>query len=678
MMNKKNKKILLQSAILIFFAAILVIGLLVYDDYPEFTDEASQRTHSLVNYQYLNQKLLGRTVVEIQQMGLPDLNNYVSKQYGVTLQLPLVFAEDLTNFTMPTRDIYLMRHLYNFIIFFIALVALFFLIKDLLKNEWLALVGTAMTFLFPQFFASSFVNIKDLMFVSLFIIACFFMVRMLTRRRKISYCILFAATAALCSGVRILGIVLPFAAIVCMLMEDIIRRRAKDPGVLSEIQLSQSKNWFVRLAPYIIVLLGTILFYLLFMPASWSDPVGFFSLTTGKALDYDAWDNTLPFAGQQIYWDQAPWYYLPVSMGITIPVYYLIMFFTASGFLIVSVIQKQRILNFVKNRFIWLFLGLFLLPFLFQMLAHVKIYSGWRHMYMLFVPLCILSVFGIQQLHKKLTDKKCNTTRFIVPIITIAALAIGAVRIIIDHPYEISMFNAIGIPVADQYDRNGRASAMGDLRYVLSKYPNQTLRVYGSIGSSMLTDDEKKNLVFVNDMKQNPDFVFEFYRYIMGNQPYVPGYSEISNISIDGYKISSIMKHWSFDMQGPMDIPLDSLNTPKDNSAVEGIQTSGVEGFLVDEPYITLDKGSYVLTYNLTLEDGASVVSDILGFMDIVKHNGTEQVAYSNISKLDSAQNQHDIQLEFSLSEKTQIEFRLYFTGGVKATLNKATMEKMS
>ncbi len=672
--NTKNSKLLLRSAVLIFFAVVLIIGFFIYDDYSDFGDDAAQRTHTLVTYQYLNQKLFGRTVVEIQAMGLPDLDGYISKQYGVALQLPLVFVEDLTDFAMPTRDIYLMRHLYNFLIFFIALIAFFFMIKNLLKSEWLALTGTAMMYLFPLFFASAYINIKDLMFVSMFIITCFFMVRMLTRKRKIIYCLLFAATAALCSGVRILGIILPLALTALMLTEDIIKWRSKNTEIKAALDLVQSKNWIGRLIPYIIVLLGTVLFYIVFMPASWADPAGFFTMTAGKAIEYDMWNGTTPFAGENLTWDQMPWYYLPVYMGITIPIYYLIMFFIGIGFLASSLVKTGRLILFIKNRYRWMMFGLFLAPFLFQILAHVKIYLGWRHMFMLFVPLCVLAVYGIQQAHERLKGSKGRALRFIMPAITIAALAVGAVRIVKDHPYQLAMFNAIGIPVADQYYRNGRIAGVQCLEYVLQKYPDRVLSVNSNQGSIMLTDEQKRNILVLQNT-ENTDFIVAFYIYTIGNQTNIPGYKEIYSISIDGYKIASILKHWSFDMQAITEIPLDTLNVVGDDSTTCGIQTTGKEPFLVDEPNITLQPGNYVITYDLSIQDSDT---DPLGFADILKNDGIGLIASEPISKSDFTGEQQKFQFKFTIDQETKVHLRLYFYPGARVGLNKATIEKTS
>ena len=666
----ENKRAFRIVAI-VFFAVILLIGCIIYDDYTEY--EEAQRRHSLVTYQYLNQHLFGRTVKEIEAMGLPDLKDYVSKQYGVTLQLPLVFAEDITDFTMSSRDIYLMRHLYNFLIFYVALIALFFLIKDLFKSEWLALVGTAMMYLFPQFFGSAYFDIKDLLFVSFFIIACFFMVRMLMRQRKIGYCICFAIATALCSGVRILGIVLLFAAMICMLLEDLVRWRTRDVEIAAELELSQKR--MPRFVPYMVVFLGTVLFYMAFMPASWSDPVGFLQMVIGKAMDYEAWDKVMPFAGQNIYWDEAPWYYLPVSMGITIPIFNLVMFFVAVGWLIASLFPKKRLLQLVKNRYVWVIFGLFLVPFLFQILAHIKIYLGWRHMYVLYVPVCVLAVYGIQQLHGRLKENKIKVMRFIVPTVTVIALMANAARVAVNHPYQLCMFNAVGIPVADQYYRSGSRAGLQCAEYVLEKYPNRVLTINTPRGTMLLAEEDKKNL-FVIEQKKNPDFVFDYYRYTIGNEPYLPGYEEIYYISIDGYKIASILKHWAFDMQGVTEIPMDSFDKPVDDPNREGVQTTGEEGLLLYQPNISLQPGHYTLTVELTLEDNNGIQK--IGYVDAQMQGEDEPLTRIKIKVENFAQkNIRDFRLQFFLQQESRVHFRVFMYEGARVKVNKVTIEQI-
>ena len=54
------------------------------------------------------------------------LHSFRDKDYGVTFELPLVMLEKALGLE-TTRDIYMMRHLCTFLMFFISVIAFFFL-----------------------------------------------------------------------------------------------------------------------------------------------------------------------------------------------------------------------------------------------------------------------------------------------------------------------------------------------------------------------------------------------------------------------------------------------------------------------------------------------------------------------------------------------------------------------
>ena len=97
LMNKNIK--LKQNRIItllvgVFFVTYIVLIGIGAKDYGCCVDEAKQRNHALVVYKFLNQKLLKRTIDGLQNV--PDLKEYGSAGlYGVVLQLPLVFIEDI-------------------------------------------------------------------------------------------------------------------------------------------------------------------------------------------------------------------------------------------------------------------------------------------------------------------------------------------------------------------------------------------------------------------------------------------------------------------------------------------------------------------------------------------------------------------------------------------------------
>lgn len=87
--------------------AMLIVGRYTYRDYGLTVDETWERETSLINYQYVVKTLLGKDL----DLFPTQLENYRERYYGAALQLPTVFVEHLTGFTMPSRDIYMMRHL---------------------------------------------------------------------------------------------------------------------------------------------------------------------------------------------------------------------------------------------------------------------------------------------------------------------------------------------------------------------------------------------------------------------------------------------------------------------------------------------------------------------------------------------------------------------------------------
>ena len=112
-MTVKRKERLLP---IFMFLIILIIGLMIYDDYGIGWDESQERASSLVSYRYLNRVLLNRGVF-VNEM-TEDISTYRDHYYGVSIQLPLMFIEDVyqlaTHEPMSYTQIYHVRQLYCF------------------------------------------------------------------------------------------------------------------------------------------------------------------------------------------------------------------------------------------------------------------------------------------------------------------------------------------------------------------------------------------------------------------------------------------------------------------------------------------------------------------------------------------------------------------------------------
>ncbi len=554
MLKQKNAsykgKTIMRLLIVSFFVVVLIIGLCIYDDYGISIDEPVQRVHSLVNYEYINEKLFGREIPYIQNLDYPSLEEYEYNFYNMATQVPMVAIEDATGFSMAEHNIFEMRHLYTFLVYFASLIFFFFLLKDLLKKEWLALVGTAMLYLFPRFFAESFYNVKDLMFVAVFIIALFCLIRVLKSKRKIKWCILFSVACAFAANTRTIGVMLLPALLVFMLVEDILGNTTRDPKLRKELLQPAVKGkviWLKRLLPYIVLCLGVILCYIAITPASWHDPATYIKSTFLTFSDYNKWDGTWLFAGSKITLATRPWYYIPVWMGITIPLFYWVMFGFGAVLLVYRSIRKG-VQGIVNNRHMILIFILFLAPLLAGMIFQIKIYIGWKHVYFLFVPFLIIAVYGLGLLQEKMQASKTKFGRSIVPVITAAALVVGAGRIIVNHPYQNSMFNAIGVPIADQFDRDYWELTHRDMIVYLLDTNEGPVKInagiFLSVPYTLLTPEQRERVIFVdNSQIDTADYIVYSFREDFGNDYRVPGFTEIYSIWQDGYKIGTILKN---------------------------------------------------------------------------------------------------------------------------------------
>ena len=142
--------------------AMLIVGRYTYRDYGITVDEAVERNSTLISYQYAFKTLSGKDLLLVDE----PLATYKDRYYGVTLQMPTVMVEHLTGFTMPSRDIYMLRHLWTFLLCLSGLACFYLFLEKVFHNCWYALLGLMMLALYPRFWGEQFTNIKDMVFMA--------------------------------------------------------------------------------------------------------------------------------------------------------------------------------------------------------------------------------------------------------------------------------------------------------------------------------------------------------------------------------------------------------------------------------------------------------------------------------------------------------------------------------
>jgi len=511
----------------IFLVLYLAVGLAVYDDYSVSTDEPYERQTMWVNINYIS-TLLGREPMDVQA-----LSTYDDKYYGSVMQMPAVVLEMGKN---SQADIYKVRHLYTFGICLVGYAAFFMLCRRLLKSNWLSLMGTAMLALFPRFFAEQFYNIKDLVFLAVFVTGMLVTVELIESRFSWKWMIVFAFISALATVTRMPGIILFFIVLGYMWLAFLLKNVCGDSYELTWKKILPLTAGMTALF---------IFFFVLLLPGLWEAPVKNAVEFFVEFSDLTDGEGSLIFMGQDWNSIELPWYYIPVWLLITLPVWYLICFvlaFLAFVREIVTGIKNKKnvlsLLVFEHKYWLWSIL-LAALPWAAMVIVGSTLYNAWRHCYFLLAPLLVFTLLGI----RKLLEHKNRIMTAAVTGLAMVGLLTQIGWICVNHPFEMVYFNRVGREYAEYFDRDyWHLSELHAYRYIAEHDDSEKITIASS-GSKLfrlaLSGEELKRLEFSDDQ---PEYYIDTYRGVVGNSVEKSGYEEWYTIEVDGFKVVSVFK----------------------------------------------------------------------------------------------------------------------------------------
>lgn len=413
----------------LFFAAFLLTGLLLHKDFGISWDEKVQRGTGAISVKYVLNLAAPEWVQAHPEVShLPDLLTYQDRDYGVAFEVPLVIAEKAMGLPEDSADLFYLRHLLTFLFFFVALLFFYRLLRQRFDSVWWALAGTALLALSPRLFADSFYNCKDLPFLSAFTIALYFLFSFL-EKRTVWQAVGFGFAAAFATDVRVIGILLPMACTGLFLWEWLFH------GTLKKNLRNELRIFSTFVAAY-------LLFTVVMWPFLWSDPIGNFMYALGSMSKF-RWDGKVFFMGELYNGNELPFYYLPVWIAITTPLLVLAGFLTGLFAAVRNLIQhKLKLYSDNGSRTDFGNLALLMVPVLAVVILGSTLYSGWRQLYFLYVPLVMLAMLGLKWAHERMAAFPRG--KWIVPGLLglqMAALLFTLWRM---HPYGNVYFNVLG------------------------------------------------------------------------------------------------------------------------------------------------------------------------------------------------------------------------------------------
>ena len=511
--------------VLFFTCLYILIGIIIFSDYSVSTDEPNERRTMYVNLNYIT------TLVGKEPMDVPELDSYEDRYYGIFLQMPTALFEVGHK---GLAYIYNCRHLYTFSVCMLGYIAFMYLCKKIFHSNLQALLGGAMVALYPRFFAEQFYNIKDMCFVAVYMLAMWATYMLIEKKFSWKWIVLFSFMAALATNVRIVGAVFIILLIGYVWVACIFKKYVNDG-----YRLTYKKALFISVTVIAVYFVCLIIMY----PVAWKSPVHTIIEIFTKFSNYDDWNGAIVFMGKAISKEEIPWYYIPVWMLVSIPVWYISLFFITGMIVVLNMISKIRKrefglkMFFQYQYFIWCIL-LVAVPWGVIVVKHATLYNGWRHCYFLLPPLILFTLYGIDYMLKK---GKREYQVIVFGLITLG-MALQIKWICANHPHEMVYFNNVGKAWASEFDRDyWHMAELQAYDYIVENDDSDKITIDSSGGLFFLNllDDVQKGRV---EKTGDATYFIETYRGKVGNEVKIEGYEEIYSIIVDHFKVASVFK----------------------------------------------------------------------------------------------------------------------------------------
>ncbi len=528
-MWKKRKEKLINVIIVMLLLAYFAVGVLVYRDYGISSDEPTERISTLVNVKYVL-NFFGAD--HMSEYDIPDLETYIYRNYGTFLQMPSIIFE-ITGKSLG--DIFFGRHLYTFLLCMAGYIAFYSLLKILFQSKLMGLAGAFMVALYPRFFAEQFYNIKDMVFVSAFMLCMFTTVMLIKSRFSWGWVFTFGVSVAVAANVRIVGVVFLLLTLGYLAVDFTMGKLAGKDGYEARCR-----------RPFlcgIVLLIVWFAAFVLMLPVTWKDPLRGVWNVFSQFSKYDNWDSTIVFMGNVIGKDEIPWFYVPVWMLASVPVWYFLLCLVSVaegiGIGIRKIRDKEKFFLLLVTRYkyvLWCVL-LMAVPWLGIAVMHSTIYNGWRHCYFFLPPLILFALFGVDYLRKK--GPKWRIACFLVILMGVMSQVIWIWRY---HPYEMVYFNGIGKHFAAGFDRDyWHLTTVDAVRYIAENEADGqfSVKTPGNDYYKYMLSPEEQSRIIEEEM---PQFYIETYRGKTGNDLRIEGYDEIYSMMVDGFKIASVYR----------------------------------------------------------------------------------------------------------------------------------------
>ena len=472
-------------------ALFAIAGFAVVDDYGMAWDELDQRRIANANADYIATDSADR------------LYHRDYRYYGIAFEMPLLLAERALGL-QDGRQIYLMRHLITHLFFIAGGFMCAMLAYRMVGSRLIALLAMSLFLLHPRLYVHSFVNTKDIPFAVMLVVALYLIHRAF-RRDTLGAFLLCGIGVGLTIDLRPFGLMLPPLILAMRALDLLQAGRAERKRILASAG---------------IFLAATLAIAYIIHPYYWESPLRFIEGVRLMSQHPAIVENL--FMGKIYLPDAVPWNFIPVWFAITAPpVALLLGAIGCAAIFWQGISHPLRALRDREIRFRVLLLGCFALPVVAVIALQSNLYNGWRHMYFLWAPFCLLAAVGLRTITNirmgggiwKVGERLPGwirggrrlhmARRALAYGLAGAGLITTLTAMAALHPYEYVYFNALTDTktpgaLAKRYDMDYWFLAERQLlERLLALYPHDTLRVYPqSYTARILSSNDGKRIAF--------------------------------------------------------------------------------------------------------------------------------------------------------------------------------------
>lgn len=520
-----------REAACVFFILILLVGIAIAKDYGISWDEKAMYVLGEQAYGYILNGTPYPTHVGIRFHGAW----FEILQYAVQELFVLRFA----------RDIFIVRHMMNFLTFWVGLVSLYAIgLRTFRSRNW-ALFAALMLLLSPRQFGHAFFNGRDIPAMAFFTLKMFTLLLFLDRptSRK---AVLHGITSGLVIATRVGLLFLPLYTVLFLGFRIVLD--------MVNSQRVPWKRYGIYLAMYLITFaVATVAFW----PLLWEQPIHH----VVEALRNMLWEQSPAggfYLGENV--GELPWHWVPVHIVTKTPLLYIVLALTAVVHLFVAAVKRPSSL-LIEHRDTFLFFLWFTIPIFTVIFLHATLFDEWRHLYFIYSALILLAATALRALLNMLRTLHTTSGKALrIGLIACCVLSFSgtALWMVQNHPLQYVYFSLPSRWIEGEFELDywGLSFRQG-YEWVLENDSDDLISV--SVTSSpgwenlnILTRDQRRRLIVRRqfDTKYILDN-FRWQKYEHG----IPDEFKVHSVWVSGMEVLGIYRNPNWNPQKDREQP---------------------------------------------------------------------------------------------------------------------------